>query len=117
MHELKEHAWFQGFNWHALKTRTMKPIFVPRCKQNNFDYENVNRPFRDKELFPVDQANFKDYYFNEEENVRSLEAESTSCTTNLSVSPKRSKAFGYQSRASSCANQHTREAWKNSMRH
>ena len=47
---------------------------MPRSTQNNFDYADVNKAFSpDKKLYPVDQTKFKDYYFNEEENVKSFE--------------------------------------------
>ena len=45
IHELKQHEWFAGFDWDALKKKKMSPPFVPNIK-NVFEYlRNLTEDF------------------------------------------------------------------------
>lgn len=45
IHELKNHNWFNGFDWEGLQNKTMKPPFVPNIK-NVFEYlRNLTEDF------------------------------------------------------------------------
>lgn len=47
--ELKQHDWFEGFDWENLKNKKMKPPFVPNVK-NVFDYlKNLTEDFTEME--------------------------------------------------------------------
>ena len=66
MSELKEHPWFDGFDWNALASKTMQPVFVPSSSVDNFDAIAVNKDFK-KQIDlskPVVQSNFKDYFYD-----------------------------------------------------
>ena len=41
INELKEHNWFEGFDWDELKSRQMRPSFFPNNVLDNFDAAKV----------------------------------------------------------------------------
>lgn len=78
--EVKNHPWFQDFDWNALYNKTLKAPFVPP-KQDNFDNKSSHFIFKDdysmislneaKNLMEgkinnVDEVQemFKDYYYD-----------------------------------------------------
>ena len=40
--ELKEHPWFNNFDWILLNSRRMKSPFIPDISVDNFDSNHVN---------------------------------------------------------------------------
>lgn len=46
-HVLKEHSWFEGFDWEALKAKRMKAPFVPPLQEDNFDHKYTNSEWKD----------------------------------------------------------------------
>lgn len=44
---LKEHDWFAGFDWEALKEKRLKAPFVPPQTQDNFDPKYTNSEWKD----------------------------------------------------------------------
>ena len=48
--EVKNHPWFENFDWQALAAKKIKPSFVPDITLNNFDNTHVNlRAWNDTE--------------------------------------------------------------------
>ena len=41
--ELKQHPWFDDFDWQALQSRTMRPPFMPNLLFVNLDQAHANR--------------------------------------------------------------------------
>jgi hypothetical protein len=73
--EVKGHPWFKGFDWNALRDKTMVPTFVPDIAKQNFDNNHVNlKGWNDGEEVAANQELldrrasrklvFKDYYFD-----------------------------------------------------
>jgi hypothetical protein len=73
--EVKAHPWFQGFDWVALKDKTMVPTFIPDINKQNFDNIHVNlKGWNDSEEVAANQELldrrtskrivFQDYYFD-----------------------------------------------------
>ena len=46
-HVLKEHSWFEGFDWESLKAKRMKAPFVPPLQEDNFDHKYTNSEWKD----------------------------------------------------------------------
>ena len=73
-HEVKNHPWFDNFDWDQLQRKLIKPTFVPDIKQQNFDNGHVNlKQWNDtdevlehSELLrrPSQKVVFETYYFN-----------------------------------------------------
>ena len=85
MRSLKEHKWFEGFDWKACKDKTMKAPFLPDTTVRNASGFNDDFAFDDEEdTNPIasenDKKKFKDYLHNTE-----LEAAKIS-STNSGVS-------------------------------
>lgn len=74
--EVKNHPWFKDFDWEALKTKQIKPSFVPDITLNNFDDNHVNkRAWNDTEDIQINEAIlrresqkavFDNYYFDKQ---------------------------------------------------
>lgn len=47
--EIKNHAWFRGFDWEALKEGRIPPPFRPKNKEDNFDSKNINEEWKDQD--------------------------------------------------------------------
>lgn len=72
--EVKNHPWFDDFDWEALKAKKIKPTFIPDISLNNFDNTHVNlRAWNDTEEVqaneeilrrPSQREVFKLYYFD-----------------------------------------------------
>lgn len=77
--EVKSHPWFKDFDWEALRTKTMKPTYIPDKQKENFDDNHVNnKGWNDTEevleysqiLKRASQKEvFKQYYFDKQSNV------------------------------------------------
>ena len=44
---LKEHQWFAGFDWEALREKRMKAPFVPPRNEDNFDSKYTQSEWKD----------------------------------------------------------------------
>lgn len=42
VNQLKQHKWFNGFDWQALEEKTMESPFIPDIRVDNFDANHVN---------------------------------------------------------------------------
>ena len=59
IHELKNHSWFNGFDWEALEKKTMKPPFIPNIK-NVFEYlRNLTEDFTEADCSMENSLNVR----------------------------------------------------------
>lgn len=45
--EVKEHAWFNGYDWQALYNKEIQSPFVPSPLEDNFDSTYTNQEWKD----------------------------------------------------------------------
>lgn len=45
--ELKEHPWFQNFDWTELYNKQMPSPFIPQADDDNFDEKYINQDWKD----------------------------------------------------------------------
>ena len=48
--EIKNHEWFNGFDWEALEERRMQAPFIPSAYRDNFCAKDVEKPLRAEKL-------------------------------------------------------------------
>jgi hypothetical protein len=89
--ELKNHKWLQNFPWKYLRNKIIRPEYVPKRSNENFDYRNVN-----KKEFPLKsdiskllkknefQEMFQDYEYKEDEHNKRHEGLVTMSTRSSS---------------------------------
>lgn len=41
--KVKSHPWFSQFNWEALHSKTLTPLFVPDVTADNFNKRFINQ--------------------------------------------------------------------------
>ena len=44
---LKDHEWFRGFDWNALREKKLQAPFVPPSHEDNFDAKYTNSEWKD----------------------------------------------------------------------
>ena len=58
--ELKQHPWFDDFDWDALATRRMQSQYVPDIHVDNFDTNHVNnQEWKDAEAVKESEAQLR----------------------------------------------------------
>lgn len=45
--EVKEHPWFADYDWNKLYNKQIKPPFVPKAEDDNFDANYTNQEWKD----------------------------------------------------------------------
>ena len=88
--ELKEHAWFEHFDWNLLACRRMKSPYVPDISVDNFDQNHVNNTeWKDAEQVAAIeetlkqeevQAVFSVYYYNKLDSNKIMQQPQTTST-------------------------------------
>lgn len=104
LNELKEHSWFDGFNWEKLKTKKMVASFIPSSSKDNFNsalhkelYMNQIRqiqtqPKSSSRSVASQQYNNYNYIRNDDNNKRIQKPkENDSESSNTSNSRNRNK--------------------------
>ena len=46
-HVLREHPWFNNFDWESLREKRMKAPFLPPASEDNFDAKYTNSEWKD----------------------------------------------------------------------
>eukprot|EP00343_Euplotes_focardii_P010720 CAMPEP_0205831590 /NCGR_PEP_ID=MMETSP0206-20130828/44456_1 /ASSEMBLY_ACC=CAM_ASM_000279 /TAXON_ID=36767 /ORGANISM="Euplotes focardii, Strain TN1" /LENGTH=140 /DNA_ID=CAMNT_0053136345 /DNA_START=244 /DNA_END=666 /DNA_ORIENTATION=+ len=47
--EVKNHSWLKDFPWDDLYHGRLKPRFIPKSKEDNFDAKNINEDWKDQD--------------------------------------------------------------------